>query len=140
MKSLIAIAMFVTAFAAHAEVKPFGAFVPSLCSYSTKNRPVAAVVAVKSVCVGDLSGMNQDAIKLTLNSGEEVTYLVKFKGNPGGMGITKDPFKGVEQSGTDKISGVLSTTSGITTTYGISLKTKTNLEFQGPLKAVFVTQ
>lgn len=140
MKVMIAISLLFAAFATQAEVKPMGTFVPSLCSYTIKAGPVRAeLLAVESVCVGKLSGMRQDVVKLVLNSGEVRTYAVKFKRGKGGMGVSKSPFTGLDESGTDKISGILNSTSGITTTYGISVKTKSNLEFRGPLKVVFTT-
>lgn len=140
MKALLLVSALFAASFAQAEVKPLGTFVPTLCTYHTKsNGPVAAVVAVKSVCVGKLSGMNQEVVKLSLNTGEEAYYAVKFTGKRGGMGVSKAKFSGMDESGEDKITGTLITTSGITVSYQIQLKTKSNLSYSGNLKAVFTT-
>jgi hypothetical protein len=126
----------------HAEVKPFGTFVPNLCSNEVVG-PTTKVVSVKSVCVGTLVGYKDQVIQLSINDGAKYLYSMnldtQFKPQ---MGNQSSTFHGniLILKMMDRITGSFSTSSGITVTYGIDLKTQSNLKFRGTLQPVFVTQ
>lgn len=138
---LLATVLFLGA-TSNAEVKRPGTFVPSQCSQNSTSDAMLSIVAVQSVCVGQIAGSGHQAVQLSLNEGSVRTYLIEVNGRLGGMGASKAKFAGqiTKSRVHDAISGTLSMTSGITVTYGISLKTSSNLTFSGSLWNVSVTQ
>lgn len=111
--------------------------VPELCS------PVNSKTDVVSVCLGVLSGTNQQAITLYLNDQTTRTYKVQIEDTPPKMGVSVARFQGsiMYLKILDSISGEVSTTSGITVSHGIILETaNSNLKFRGPLWPVGISK
>lgn len=140
MKALVLICGIFAASFAQAKVMKHGEFVPELCSSRKMGGVKPSIVDVTQVCTGTLTGMNTRAVEIKLNSGEKRVYKVKFKlvsGN-GGMGITKSSLAGHELDRSDKIEGELVTTSGVSVTHQISIRTDSNLAFAGYMESVKV--
>ena len=147
MKSVIFSAILLLPLVSQAEVKRPGTFVPNLCSHASNARTHTDAVAINSVCVGSIVGMDGKVIELSLNDGGSRRYGVKMEGTPpGGMGSFSNKFngdrllRGNDESGAESISGVISTSSGISFSSSISLRTSGNLTFKGPLEIVYVTE
>lgn len=146
MKSVIvSLLALVATTAAHAEVKRPGTFVPNLCSVSGLGHPTRpSIVAVKEVCVGKIAGFDKEALEITTNDGEKRIYEITVRRAPGRprMGQNVSPFEGhrFNQRVRDDVEGKLVFTTGITTSWQISLKTSSNLEFKGNMEQVFVTE
>ncbi len=145
MKSVLLLSLVLFPTISSANVKKVGEFVPSLCSRDREaaNRP--AIVAVKGVCLGNIFGRAGQVLEVTVNDGEVRRYAIKQERPLRGMGSHSTRFDGKLLAARtfgqpDTVRGVLSMTSGITVTHGISFKTDSNLEFRGPLDMVFVPQ
>lgn len=141
MLSITALALTALTSLAHAEMKAPGTFVPSLCSKSDKTGARVQIIAVEDVCVGRIEGQSGQALSLKINDGSSRVYVIESQGKLGGMGVSKKSFSGNLIGGSEDqtIEGALGMTSGITTTYGISLQSSDNLEFKGNLWPVYTT-
>lgn len=135
---LIAMSLMIVG-TAKANVKAPGEFVPSLCSTGAEDVISTQIVAVRSVCVGDIVEVSR-AIQLTLNDGTTRLYQVNFVGGLKGMGMGTAKFTGSSTTDfNDEIEGKLVQSSGVTTTNYIELTTSGNLKFSGSLDFVFTT-
>ncbi len=141
MKFLSLVLLSLVSVAALAEVKPPGTFVPSLCSFNDeKGKPTIDIVAVESVCLGEIVGSTKQILQVALNDGSTRNYAIKMKKDVVRMGATTTPFNGANVDDKDEtISGKLVTISGITVTHKIQLETSSNLEFTANLEMVFTT-
>jgi hypothetical protein len=146
MKSVfVSLLAVVAASSAQAEVKRPGSFVPSLCSVSGLGHPTRpSIVAVKEACIGKIAGSEKDALEVLTNDGEKRVYEIKIHRAPGRprMGENDSPFEGSTRSSRvrDEVEGVLTFTTGMTTSWQLQFKTTSNLKFQSTLQEVFVTQ
>jgi hypothetical protein len=128
-----------------AEVKAFGTFVPSLCSLaSNQSNPRAAVLAVKSACLGKIAGFRTEALLVVLNDNSSVVYDINVNRNPNAprMGLSSAPFTGAirGQAASGQVEGVLVVTSGVTVSWNLRFKTSSNLKFAGAVRPVLTTQ
>jgi hypothetical protein len=108
------------------------AFNAILCSPAQSAAP-AGPASITSVCTGNARGMT-DALQITLASGAVKLYKISIQRAATAMGPVKQALSGVNANdASDTVSGVLVTTMGITTSYGISFTTTSNLSYRGAL-------
>jgi hypothetical protein len=143
MKTILAAALLLSSFAAHAEVKPVGTFVPQACSMNPDpNEARPDIIAIDKVCVGQLAGMDQAAIQIFVNDGSEEIYAINVK-DTGVLRMGPNPasFSGVNvDSSTVTVKGQIITVMGIRKSVQVKLKTSRNLKFEGGVEQVWVTQ
>ncbi|MES3037905.1 MAG: hypothetical protein V4736_08365 [Bdellovibrionota bacterium] len=142
MKTLLFSLVTVVAIAASAVVKPVGTFEPTLCSLPAKKGQVTIqIVALERVCLGWLSGTNQQAAVIYINDGSSRQYNITMPPTPPTMGPSVAKFSGAATDGSnDKIAGELTTVSGITVSHSVKLKTKSNLKYIGNLQVIYVAE
>jgi hypothetical protein len=143
MKSIALLFSLLLALPATAELKPEGTFVPSECTFDDQaqlDRPAVDVVAVESLCVGKLSGLNQAAIELNLNDGTSRLYTIEAIKIKKPMGAERVKIKGEAADGSgETITGFYNYSSGIRRYVTIEIETSGNLEFEGELQLIMTT-